>query len=524
MTFAYLMPGSSGRRLALAVTAVIAAVGVTIVAQDPSAGARGGRGRGAAPPNPLGQPLLDPAGHVRDDAMVHAPLPAGEAQYADLDGRHMKEVVKDFVAISRRNRDAGEVFWGRNVGTAGHAEAQDWTEAYFAKVGLQKIHRQSFDLRPQWFPAKGWEVSFTSGGRSYTFQSARPAYGMPSTPSGGLTLDLAWAGMGTAADFAGRDVKGKAVLIQDILTPGVLNRWINNEGAVQRAIDNGAAAIGIVYGVADNFALWEGARTGPGFNVGFDDGKVLRELLGKGQPVKVTLKVSGEMRPGLKTASVLGTLPGTTDEEIIVMAHMDGYFDGAIDNASGIAVMMGLAEHFAKTPQARRRRSIRFMGSAGHHGGPGASWLHDSKDTELAKTVLMINLEHVAAVRTKYWGSKLRMTTAVSPMRWWVYGSKELLEVALTSFSRFNVGITADMDTGASGEMGAVARDAPSIQVITSPEPKHTEQDGVEWVPANGLEQIARAYARIIDEVNKLDRRQLLPPAPGTNSAGARQP
>jgi len=71
--------------------------------------------------------------------------------------------------------------------------------------------------------------------------------------------------------------------------------------------------------------------------------------------------------------------------------------------------------------------------------------------------------------------------------------------------------------------MGAVARDVPSIQVITSPEPKHTEQDGIEWVPANGLEQVARAYARIIDEVNKLDRGQISTSPSSTNSA-ARQP
>jgi hypothetical protein len=476
-----------------------------------------------APPNPLGQPLLDPSGHPRDDAMIHAPLPASESRYADLDGRHMKTLLQDFIQISRRNRDAGEAFWGRNVGTSGHVEAQNWVEAAFKKAGLQKIHRESFDLRPQWFASKGWDVSFASGGRTITLQSARPAYGMPSTPPDGLTLDLVWGGMGTAADFAGRNIKGKAVLIQDILTPGVLNRWINNEGAVQRAIDNGAAAVGIVYGVADNFSLWEGARTGPGFNVGFEDGRVLRELLGKGQPVQVTLKVASEMRSGLKTASVLGTLPGATDEEILIMAHIDAYFDGAIDNGSGVAVMMGLMEHFAKVPQAQRRRAIRFMGSAGHHGGPGASWLHDRRDTELARTALMINLEHVAAVRTKYWGSRLRMTTAVSPMRWWVFGSRSLLDVALTSFSRFNVGLTADMDPNASGEMGAVARDVPSIQVITSPEPKHTEQDGIEWVPANGLEQVARAYARIVDEVNKLDRGQIAVASPSTNSAARQQ-
>jgi peptidase M28-like protein len=504
------------RRVRATLAAFILIATATVVAQDPPA-----RGRGASPPppNPLGQPLLGPTGKVRDDAVIRAPLAAADAKYADLDGVKLKEVLEEFVAISDRNRSAGDVFWGRNVGSSGHAEAQDWTEARFRKAGLTDVHRKSFDLRPQWIPAPGWEVTFTSTGKTYTFPSARPAQGMPSTPPGGLELDLVYVGTGTAADFAGRDVKGKAVLIQDILTPGVLNRWITNERAVDRAIEKGAAAVGIIYGVADNFALWEGARTGPGFNLGFEDGKALRDLLGKDQPVKVRLRLTSEMRSGLKTASVLGTLGGATDENIIVIAHIDAFFQGALDNGSGVAVMMGLLDHFARIPQAERRRTIRFIGSAGHHGGPGTAWLHEGRDTELVKTALMINLEHVAAVRTKNWGPRLRMSTAVSPLRWWVYGSRSLLDIALSSFARFNVGLIADMDTGASGEMGSVARDAPSIQVITSPEVKHTEQDGVEWVPANGLEQVARAYARIIDEVNELDRRQILPAALAPPSA-----
>ena len=109
-----------------------------------------------------------------------------------------------------------------------------------------------------------------------------------------------------------------------------------------------------------------------------------------------------------------------------------------------------------------------------------------TRDTALAKTALAINLEHVAAVRTKYWGPRLRMTTAVSPMRWWVNGSPRLLDISLAAFRRFNVGITADMDPGASGEMGSIARDVPTMQVITSPEIKHTEQDTPEWVPSAG--------------------------------------
>jgi hypothetical protein len=490
------------KRLSIAMLVVAGAC----LAQDPPVR---GRGRGPAEPNPLGQPLLDSAGHTKEDAYLRVPLAPADAKYGDIDGLRMKAQMKDFIAISDRNRAAGDLFWGRNVGTSGHADAEDWVEAQFRKNGLQSIHRETFDLRPQWIP-KSWDVTFSSAGKTVKFDSVRAAAGMASTPPGGLDLELVWAGLGSEADFIGRDVKGKAVLIQDLLTPGVLNHAIIYDGALQRAYDHGAAAVGVIYGIADNFALWERSGGRPGFNIGYQDGKRLLEVLGRGQPVKVNLKMESEMRSGLKTASVLGTLPGTTDEDVIIMAHIDGYFEGALDNGSGVASMIGLLEHFAKVPQSQRR-NIRFIGSAGHHGGPGAAWLHDRRQTELAKTALMINLEHVAAVRTKYWGPHLRMTTEVSPMRWWVYGSSGLLEIALQSFSRFNVGITADMDPNASGEMGSVARDAPSIQVITSPEVKHTEQDTEEWVPAVGLEEITRAYARIIDELNKLDRKQILP-------------
>ena len=103
------------------------------------------------------------------------------------------------------------------------------------------------------------------------------------------------------------------------------------------------------------------------------------------------------------------------------------------------------------------------------------------------------------------------MMNAVSPMRWWLNGSPALLDIVLDAFNRFNVGITADLEPGASGEMGRMARDVPSMQLITSPEIKHTEQDTPRWIPAVGLEQVGRAYAKIIDELNTLDRREITP-------------
>ena len=66
--------------------------------------------------------------------------------------------------------------------------------------------------------------------------------------------------------------------------------------------------------------------------------------------------------------------------------------------------------------------------------------------------------------------------------------SPTLLEVVLDAFNRFNVGITGEMDLGASCEMGVMDLDVSSIQVITLPEIKHTEHDTPEWIQAIGLE------------------------------------
>jgi hypothetical protein len=465
---------------------------------------------GQAPPNPLGQPLLDAQGNPREDAYIRIPLRPEDARYRRIQGERLKAWLMEVDAISLADRDRGNVFWGRNVGTWGHEETQRWVEAYFRQYGLEDVHRQSFDLTPQWMPSS-FALTFASGGASFALESARPAEDMASTPPGGLEYELVWVGQGSDADYRGRDVRGKAVLVQDVPLPGDIRHTVAIEGAVDRAYGKGAAAVGIVYGISDNFAIWQDTRGNPGFNLGYEDGMRLRDMLGRGERVTVRLELQAEEVEGLTAASVWGTLPGQSNEEILVIAHMDGFFQAASDNASGLAAMIGLLDYFASVPQSERRRTIRFLGSVGHHGGPGTTWLHDNRHTALANTVFAINLEHVAITRAKYWGPRLRMMNAVSPMRWWVYASPAALDIVLDAFNRFNVGVTADMDPGASGEMGRIARDVPSMQVITSPEIKHTEQDTPEWVPAVGLEQITRAYAKIIDGLSRLERGQIEP-------------
>ena len=99
--------------------------------------------------------------------------------------------------------------------------------------------------------------------------------------NGELDLDAVWVGLGTAADFAGREVRGKAVVFHTMLAPGEMGQSAVFEGTIKRADEAGAAAMIGIWGYYDNYAVWQSlGRTVysadvkiPGFWVGFEDGK-----------------------------------------------------------------------------------------------------------------------------------------------------------------------------------------------------------------------------------------------------------
>lgn len=450
--------------------------------------------------------------HDLESSYVRMPLPPGEQAYGRLQGDHLKEFVKQIVAFSTKDRDEGNLLWGRIAGTKNDELVETWVENKFKEFGLQDVRRQPFDLPPQWFPTS-WNFTATGGGKTLKFPSFRAATGSKATPPGGLDLDPVWVGLGTESDFAGRDVKGKLVIVWSWPTPGVINHSATWMGSLRRAADKGAAAVLTNLAIPGNFQVQGGgANSGvPSFTLGTDDTNALRALMEAG-PVKVHIELATEMRSGLKDASVWGALPGTTDEDIIVMAHHDSVFTGALDNASGMSVMVGLAEYFSRIPKEQRRRTLKFVTTAGHHAGSfGTLWMHDNRATFLAKTALIINCEHVSPTQTYYFGPTLRQSDNIDARRWFINGSSTLASLALNAYKTFGVTVYDKMEASASGDMGHVDRDAPAIQMIESPAWYHTDHDTPEVVPAPGLEAVARAYAKIIDQVNKIERRQLLP-------------
>jgi len=463
------------------------------------------------------EPEPAPPLYVLEDSYLRWPLSPGDEAYGIIDGKRLKQYVIEQSNISRGYRDAGHQLWGRVIGTAGDAEDATWLEDRLRRIGVTDVRRQTFDLAPQWLPSS-WQVTGTDGSKSITLKSAQPVYQTRATPPGGLDIEAVWVGAGTEADFSGRDVMGKAAFIFSSPMPGARSHTAVVDGGMLRAEKHGAAVVFAVVQLPGNMKLqfYPTGNKVPSFAMGRDDGDAIRELIEtspRERPPHVKVRLDVDTVPNLKTASVWATIPGSTDEHIVVLAHRDGWFDAGMDNASGVATALGIAEYYVKLPREKRRRALTIVFTPGHHHGGGdlgADSLAQNSAAMLAKTALIINCEHTASTQAYLLGPHIRKANMPTAFWWYVGGSPILEKIAIDAYQRFGIATFDRPETSPGGEMFPIHKMAPSLQLIQSNVFFHSDAETPDVVPRVGLEATARAYARIIDEVNKHTIRELI--------------
>jgi hypothetical protein len=434
----------------------------------------------------------------------------------------MKELVAEQTAIARRYRDAGHQYWGRIIGTDADHETATWMVEQLRLAGAE-VRMEELDLPPQWVP-RSWEASASRPGEGVTLASVTPTYASAGTPPEGIDVELIDVGLGMATDFRGRHVRGKAVIIHVIPRPGIISmlRSASVRGAIGRAGDNGAAAILLVVELPGNIRtlIYRVNSAVPTLTLGSDDGATLQRMLSEldqAQPPRLRLRLDVQEVKGLTTSIVSGVVPAATEdaERIVIVAHRDAFFEGASDNASGVATAIELARYFAEVPRSQRRRAVEIIGTPGHHNraGTGSAWLLEHQDTVLRKAVLLLNAEHTAHALIDHWGVALQATNSLGPFDWSVNGSPELLAIVNRSFDEFGIPRWVQMN-GLGGEVGRIEGLVPSINLMHAGVLLHSNAETDEAIPASGLAATTRAYAKIIDEANLLELSALVPTVP----------
>jgi hypothetical protein len=457
----------------------------------------------------LGLPRDGDKLYLPDEAYPRFPLPPGNEAYAHVDGLQMKKVVDQITAISRKSRDDGNQYWGRIPGTPYDRMTTDWVMAQFREIGLKDVRRQDVDMKPLWYP-KSWKAEAKIGEKSVQLASPFPINETTGTSPAGITAEAVWVGLGTAADLKGRDLKGKAAIAYSIPTPGGRDHSAAWDGAMKRLNDAGASLIFVVMGFPGNaISNPEGAAHAgaPTLTLSVDEGNMIRAAIERGEEVSIHLAANIEEREGLKTGNVWGTLPGATDENILVMAHTDAFFEGALDNASGMAMMLEIARHYAAIPQAQRRRTITFLTTSDHHhGSVGVTWVHDHYD--FSKTAVIVNCEHPSQTLLYLLNAGIMTSNAVSARRWFAGGSDRLKKLVTDSFREFGVSVYTVPERRPGGELSRLFDKAPSFHIIDHVI-YHTTLDTANLVPAWGMEAATRSFLKILDGVNKMELAEL---------------
>ena len=470
------------------------------------------------------------------------PLPPGvDKSYDAVDAKKLHRYVEELAATSDRYRDAGNQWWGRIDGTSGMTESQNWIKEKFKEIG---VPTETVTLPDPKDLPKSWEVSVSANGKTVKLESSSPFIDFPRsvpTPKGDEELDAVWVSLGQPSDFLGKDIGGKAVFIYSIPQVGNLLQSSDWMEAVGRAEKAGAAAIIVDIAIPGNMhyvSHIDGGRMKdlkiPIFTIGNQDGHTVEELnaMNNGVGLKTHLRWEIEHYPDAKEDIVIGKLQGMTDENIILLAHMDGYFEGATDDASGTATVLGTAEYFARMPKEERRRTMYFISMPDHHGGDKAgTWLHENFKSILAKTAVVTNAEHVSAgdwvfdrQRTYSNAEPSLVPTNSSYPGWWgVYGSDRLAHIVAHDFATFGV----PTQIGAGGmesQLTKVQFDAPSFYLVDKNFFFHSEADTPDKVVAGALRNVVQAFAKIYNDVNKLELKDLqAPPSERPGAVGSDQ-
>jgi Zn-dependent M28 family amino/carboxypeptidase len=139
---------------------------------------------------------------------------------------------------------------------------------------------------------------------------------------------------------------------------------------------------------------------------GFDDLKK-QALQQDFRPVPLGITASIDIRNQMRSVesrNVIGVLDGATPEYVIYSSHWDHLgkddsltgdkiFNGAVDNASGTALMLEIAHAFTQT-SPRPKRSVVFLSTTAEEQGLlGAEYYTDKPVFPLAKTLANINID-----------------------------------------------------------------------------------------------------------------------------------
>ncbi|HKL34189.1 MAG TPA: M28 family peptidase [Tangfeifania sp.] len=334
---------------------------------------------------------------------------------------------------------SSEKYQGRLSGSPEYLQAAEWCASKFKEWGVQPANNGSYF---QYFPNEYSKV-FSEGSVTYSpepdekiiLNFPEDYYPGSNSAKGTSSGKLVYVGYGITApelgydDYKNVDVEGKIILLESGIpyskNDTTLSKWTPyayHRYKFRNAVKHGAAGMLYLSKIAnpntvnlDGFVyahISEEIAQRIFTDAGKDYKTVKKELAEQKVPSfafpenqTATITAETQYFPDAKSCNVVGLIEGSDpdlkDEVVIIGGHLDGQgylgevFPSALDNASGVADIMGAAKAFA-TSETKPKRSILFVLLGGEECGLyGSKYYAENPIFPVDKTVMMINLDMV---------------------------------------------------------------------------------------------------------------------------------
>jgi hypothetical protein len=300
-------------------------------------------------------------------------LPLADAQIAaiaaEISGLRAKDTI---IELGRHHRVQA---------SSGYDKAAAYIAEKAKQYGLDHVQIERFpaDGKKTYYTLKssvGWEADsgklfeLSPDHRVLADYDEMPVALADYSQTADVTAELVDVGQGAdPADYKGLDIAGKIVLAGGPVA------------AVHRLACDERAAAGILSYQPNQVTGWSGdyadnVRWGHlspynpnnkfAFMISLRRARQLREILARGEQIKLHAVVKAEMRPA-EYQVVTATIPGSdlAADEIVFSCHLCHQKPGANDNASGAAAILEIArtlhDLIARGEIPRPRRTIKFM-------------------------------------------------------------------------------------------------------------------------------------------------------------------
>ena len=374
------------------------------------------------------------------------------------------------------------------TGNRAHTEFVEFLADGMTKLGLD-VARDRYTL-PRW-DARRWELR---AGTPFGVTSYFPYSGQ--TPAAGVSGPIVFAGTHPKVDLGG--LQGKVALVE---CPTGVRNWADEYRAwgiypatekfpdsirpargpvsdLTPFVKAGAVAVVLAWtdisdaNAADQYSPFSRPPQGiPALYVGRDSGAKLKALAASGASATVVLEA--DVVPDAPTDTIVATLPGSTDEVVIVNTHTDGPNATEENGALGILALM---KYFSRIPRAARRRTFVCPLTTGHFAGPWVpsirGFIQKHPDT-MARAVAAITVEHLGCLE---WMDDAAMQYRATGREEWsvaITPSKPMADAlvgALQGSAARRTGVVNPVKGGFLGEGSALSRAGiPTIGFIPQP-------------------------------------------------------